>query len=148
MSTIYTFHAECSTMDTLASGDEFLVYDASTGRTVSATPADIATYVGANPGTLTTPTVNGGTFNAPITFSCLSSQSILFATTQSARLGFFGHAGTSCASFVATTSATATNPTTCTGAVGFNTTQAATDTIALVNALQAVVVNLGLMKSS
>jgi hypothetical protein len=27
MSTIYTFHAECSTMDTLASGDELLVYD-------------------------------------------------------------------------------------------------------------------------
>lgn len=147
MSTIYTFHAECSTVDTLAVGDEFLIYDASTGRTVTATSGDIATYVGSSP-TLTTPTINGGTFAAPIVFTCLSSQSILVGTTFSARIGFFGHAGTSAASFVATTSATATNPTTCTGAVGFNTTQAATDTIALVNALQAVAVNLGLMKPS
>jgi hypothetical protein len=39
MSTIYVFNAELSTMDTLASTDKLLVYDASSARSVTTTPS-------------------------------------------------------------------------------------------------------------
>jgi hypothetical protein len=142
MSTIYTFHAECSTMDTLASGDELLVYDASSGRTVSCTPADIATYAAAN---LSAPAiVNGGTWSGNASFS------ILIGNTLSSRIGFYGIAGTSQPASAAQAQYTNTvhNPTTCTGVIGFSTTAALQDLLGLVMQMRTALVNNGLIKGA
>lgn len=142
MSTIYTFHAECSTMDTLASGDELLVYDASSGRTVSCTPSDIQTYVAAN---LSAPAiVNGGSWSGNASFS------ILIGNTLSSRVGFYGIAGTSQPAGAAQAQLTITynNPSTCTGVVGFSTTAHMQDVLGLVMQMRTVLVNNGLMKGA
>lgn len=150
MSTIYTFHAECSTMDTLASGDEFLVYDASSGRTLSATPSDIATYIGSNPGTQTGGTYTNPTFTGATVYSATASASFLVGTTLSARIGFYGIAGTSQPAAAAQAQYTNTvhNPTTCTGVIGFSTTAAMQDLVGLVMQMRTTLVANGLMKGA
>jgi hypothetical protein len=45
MGTIYTFHNETD-LDSVADADQFLVYDASAGRTKSATAVDLKVYAG------------------------------------------------------------------------------------------------------
>lgn len=142
MSTIYTFHAECSTIDSLASTDELLVYDASSGRTVSCTPSDINTFIGSN---LSAPAiVNGGTWSGNASFS------ILIGNTLSSRIGFYGIAGTSQPAGAAQAQYTATvhNPTTCTGVIGFSTTAAMQDLVGLVMQMRTTLVNNGLMKGA
>jgi hypothetical protein len=140
MSTIYTFHAECSTMDTLAATDELLVYDASSGRTLSTTPVDIATYVGANPGTLTSPVINSGTFNGLFAVST----SMVLATTLSAKLGFWGAAGTSAATTIAALTTTAFPTASC---VGFSTTAAFASVITAINSLTSALKDCGIVKT-
>ena len=142
MSTIYTFHAECSTMDTLAATDELLVYDASTGRTVSCTPADIATYITGN-STDTAGTFNGTKiFTGGVTMSV--SSSVLIGTTLSAKVGFFGAAGTSAATTIAalTTTVTATG-----SGVGFISTAAVNSVLSAINSLTSALKDVGIIKT-
>lgn len=146
MSTIYTFHTECSTMDTLASTDELLCYDASTGRTVSTTPADIATYINSNPGTFTGATLAGATnFTGGVNMSV--SSSILIGTTLSAKVGFWGAAGTS--RRVGATQATITITVTATSCgVGFTSTGAVSTVVEYLNEIRSVLVDAGIMKGA
>ena len=142
MSTIYVFNAELSTMDTLASGDKLLCYDASSGRSVTTTPSDIQTYIANN---LSAPAiVNGGSWSGNASFS------ILIGNTLSSRVGFYGIAGTSQPASAAQGAVTCTvfNPTTCTGVIGFSTTAAMQDVLALIVQLLATLVANGLMKGS
>lgn len=142
MSTIYTFHAECSSIDTIASGDKFLVYDASTGRTVTALASDIAAGASAN---LVAPAItNGGSWAGNASFS------IIIGNTLSSRIGFYGIAGTSQPASAAQAQYTNTvhNPTTCTGVIGFSTTAALQDLIGLVMQMRTALVNNGLIKGS
>lgn len=142
MSTIYTFHAECSTMDTLASGDELLVYDASSGRTVSCTPADIATYITGNSSD-TAGTFNGTKiFTGGVTFSV--SSSVLIGTTSSMKVGFFGAAGTSAATTIA---AVATTVTATGSGVGFQSTAAVGSIITQINAIITALKDCGIVKT-
>jgi hypothetical protein len=142
MSTIYTFHAECSTMDTLASGDELLVYDASSGRTVSCTPADIATYVTGNSSD------TGGTFNGTKIFTggvtMSVSSSVLIGTTLSAKVGFFGKAGTTAATTIAALVTTGTVTGSC---VGFSTTASLSNMIDTVNSIISALKDIGIVKT-
>lgn len=142
MSTIYTFHAECSTMDTLASGDELLVYDASTGRTVSCTPADIATYVTGNSSD------TGGTFNGTKIFTggvtMSVSSSVLIGTTLSAKVGFFGKAGTTAATTIAALATTGTVTGSC---VGFATTASLSNMIDTVNSIISALKDIGIVRT-
>ena len=144
MSTIYTFHSECSTMDTLASGDELLVYDASSGRTLSCTPSDIATYVSASGGLVAPAITNGGSWAGSASFS------IIIGNTLSSRIGFYGITGTSQSASAAQAQYTNTvfNPTTCTGVIGFSTTAAMQDAIGLLMQMRSVLVANGLMKGA
>lgn len=143
MSTIYTFHAECSTVDSLASGDEFLLYDASTGRTVTATPADIETYIGSNLSGVTLAGAN--TVVGGMDFSV--SSSVRIGTTTSMKIGFYGAAGTS--QRASATQATITITVTATGCgVGFVSTGAVSTVVEYLNELRSVLVDAGLMKGS
>jgi hypothetical protein len=142
MSTIYVFNAELSTMDTLASTDKFLVYDASSGRSVTATPSDVQTYVSAN---LSAPAiVNGGSWAGNASFS------ILIGTTLSSRVGFYGVAGTSQPASAAQGAVTCTvlNPTTASSVIGFSTTAAMQDVLSLIIQMRATLVANGLMKGA
>src|ERR1041384_75995 len=59
MSTIYNFHQEVATIDSVASGDVILIFDTSSGRTKSATVDQFTTAVS---GAVTTVTfVSGAT---------------------------------------------------------------------------------------
>lgn len=142
MSTIYVFNAELSSVDSLAAGDKFLIYDTSSGRSVTALASDIATYAAAN---LTAPAiVNGGSWAGNASFS------ILIGTTLSSRVGFYGIAGTSQPTSAAQAQYTNTvfNPTTCTGVIGFSTTAAMQDALGLLMQMRTALVNNGLMKGS
>lgn len=142
MSTIYTFHSECSSIDTIASGDKFLVYDASTGRTVTALASDIAAGASAN---LVAPAItNGGSWSGNASFS------ILIGNTLSSRVGFYGIAGTSQPASAAQGALTMTafNPTTASSVIGFSTTAAMQDCLNLIIQLRACLVANGLMKGS
>lgn len=136
MSTIYTFHAECSTMDTLASGDELLVYDASTGRTVSCTPADIATYASGN---LATIAVTGGG-----SFSGTSSVSYVIGSTLSSRVGFYGQTGTSAATTIAALTTTVTATGSC---VGFATTASFSVVMEAINSVISALKAVGIVRT-
>ena len=143
MSTIYTFHAECSTMDTLASTDEFLVYDASSGRTVTATPADIETFIGSNLSGVTLAGAN--TVTGGMDFSV--SSSVRIGTTLTAKVGFWGAAGTS--QRASATQATITITVTATSCgVGFVSTAAVSTVVEYLNEVRGVLVDAGLMKGS
>ena len=149
MSTIYTFHSECSTMDTIAAGDRFLVWDTSTGRTVYCLASDLATYVGTSPA-ITGATITGVTLAGAAVYSANASFSFLIGTTLSSRIGFYGIAGTSQSASAAQAQYTNTvfNPTTCTGVIGFSTTAAMQDAIGLLMQMRSVLVANGLMKGA
>ena len=144
MSTIYTFHAECSSVDTIASGDKFLIYDVSTGRTEWALASDVATYAGASPA-LVSPSITG----SPI-YTGTASTSFQIGATLSSRIGFYGIAGTSQPASAAQGAVTNTvhNPTTCTGVIGFSTTAAMQDVLNLLIQIRAALVANGLIKGS
>lgn len=137
MSTIYTFHAECSTMDTLAASDEFLVFDASTGRTVSATPANIATYVASSGGV-------SQQLSGDAAYTGTASASFRIGSTLTSRVGFFGQTGTS-----AITTVTAAVTTLTAGACGvaFQTTASLSALIDKVNGTISALQTLGLMRT-
>lgn len=143
MSTIYTFNAECSSMDTIAATDRFLVWDASTGRTVYCLASDIATYMDAS-GLVAPAITNGGSWAGNASFS------ILIGNTLSSRVGFYGIAGTSqpASSAQGALTMTAFNPTTCTGVIGFSTTAAMQDCLSLIAQMRTTLVNNGLMKGA
>lgn len=145
MSTIYTFHAECSAIDSIASGDKFLVWDTSTGRTLDCGIADIATYLNANPGTFT-----GLTFNGDSSYTGTASVSFKIGTTLTARIGFYGKAGTSqpASANQANLTVTFANPTTCTAVVGFSTTAQAADVVNTINAIVSCLTANGLWKGA
>lgn len=143
MSTIYTFNAECSSMDTLADGDRFLVWDASSGRTVYCLASDISTYAA-------TDGLVGAALSGDSSYSGTASFSFRIGSTLSSRIGFYGTAGTSQPAAAAQAQYTATvhNPTTCTGVIGFSTTAAMQDALGLLMEMRTTLVNVGLMKGS
>jgi hypothetical protein len=143
MSTIYTFHAECSSVDSLADADRFLVYDASTGRTEYALASQISTYA-ASDGLV------GAQLSGDSNYSSTASFSFIIGSTLSSRIGFYGKAGTSQPAGAAQAQYTNTveNPSTCTGVVGFSTTAAMQDALGLLMQMRTTLVNVGLMKGS
>jgi hypothetical protein len=143
MSTIYTFHAECSSVDSLADADRFLVYDASTGRTEYCLASDISTYAA-------TDGLVGAALSGDATYTGTASFSFRIGSTLTSRIGFYGTAGTSKAVGAAQAQYTNTvyNPTTCTGVIGFSTTAAMQDALGLLMEMRTTLVNVGLMKGS
>jgi hypothetical protein len=140
MSTIYTFHAECSTMDTIAATDRFLVYDVSTGRTEYCLASDIQAYIDTSPGTLSSPVINTATLNGVFSVST----SVVFGSTLSAKIGFFGKAGTSAATTIA---ALTTTMTAASCGVGFSTSANYFSMISAVNSLISVLQDAGIVKA-
>lgn len=141
MSTIYVFDQEVSslTAGTLAAGDKVLIHDVSAALKKVALASDIAAYVSAN--------IGSGT-DTVLTAS--SSISIQIGTTLSARVGFYGKAGTSQLAAAAQAQYTNTvhNPTTATGVVGFSTTAAMQDALGLLMQMRTCLVDNGLMKGA
>jgi hypothetical protein len=136
MSTIYTFHAECSTIDAIAAGDRFLVWDTSTGRTAYATGTALLAYAGS------APTINGAMLNG--TFSV--SSSVIFGSTLSAKIGFYGKAGTSAPAGAAGVTAT---PVAITAAgFGISTSAKLENLLSLVDKMRTTLVDVGLMQAS
>lgn len=137
MSTIYTFHAECSAIDSLASSDKFLVFDASTGRTLDCGPSDIATYVAASGGI-------SQQLSGDVAYTGTASASFRIGSTLTSRVGFFGQTGTS-----AITTVTAAVTTLTAGACGvaFQTTASLSALIDKVNGTISALQTLGLMRT-
>jgi hypothetical protein len=101
--------------------------------------SDVATYNGASP-TLTTPVVNGGTFNGSFSVS----SSAVFGTTLSAKIGFFGAPGTSAATTIL---ALATTVTATGSGVGFQSTAAVASILTGINAITQALKDAGFVKT-
>ena len=81
MSSIYIFHTECPAIDSVASGDCFLMFDTSSGRTKYALASDLATFdrgnsLSSSTTTATTSTVTLNNRAGVITTESLSNTSL------------------------------------------------------------------------
>ena len=85
MSTIYTFHQECVTMGTVASGDMVLVYDTSTGKTSRATVSQLTgggAFLSARDTTATSTTTGQSSFTHVITVSGVTVGDVVVASLE------------------------------------------------------------------
>jgi hypothetical protein len=143
MSTIYVFEAEVSalTAGQLAAGDKFLIHDASAADKRVALASDLLAYVGAGP-------LSGATFVGGAVYSANASFSFLVGTTLSAKIGFFGKAGTSQIASANQQTITATPVAITAAGFGYSTSAKMENTLNFQNAVYAALTDLGLWKGS
>lgn len=100
--------------------------------------------------TLSGVTIDNATLVAPVVFTGLATQSMLISTTKSARVGFYGAAGTSqrAGAVQAALSCTAFSPTTASSVIGFSSTVQFSNTIGLLVEIRQALVDAGILAGS